>query len=110
MFCYQCQETAKNLGCVKKGVCGKDEETANLQDLLLHSLKGLAVVAELSKAHGIAQEDLSRVVSEALFVTVTNVNFNPQDIRVRIAKTVSFRDGLKGMLAAKRVAIPSEHP
>jgi hydroxylamine reductase len=46
MFCYQCQETARNTACTKRGVCGKIETTANLQDLLVYSLQGLAVFAE----------------------------------------------------------------
>ena len=50
MFCFQCQETAKNEGCTVKGMCGKPEETANLQDLLVYSLRGLAVYAEKAKA------------------------------------------------------------
>ena len=49
MFCYQCQETAKNTGCTIKGVCGKSEDTANLQDLLIFALKGLAVYGEKAK-------------------------------------------------------------
>ena len=54
MFCYQCQETAKNEGCTVKGMCGKPEETANLQDLLIYALRGLAVYAEKAKELGIS--------------------------------------------------------
>ena len=50
MFCYQCQEAAKNEGCTVKGMCGKPEETANLQDLLVYSLRGLAIYAEKTKS------------------------------------------------------------
>jgi len=49
MFCYQCQETAKNSGCTIRGVCGKTDQTANLQDLLIYILKGIAIYAEKDK-------------------------------------------------------------
>ena len=57
MFCFQCQETAKNTGCTIKGVCGKPEETANLQDLLIYALRGIAVYGEKAKALGIYDKE-----------------------------------------------------
>lgn len=92
MFCYQCQETAKNTGCTVRGVCGKTEETANLQDLLVFTLKGLSLYAETAAALPI---ETGRFVSHALFATLTNTNFNPDDISALIAEAQRLRDGLK---------------
>ncbi len=75
MFCYQCQEAAKNEGCTVKGMCGKSEETANLQDLLIFALRGVAVYAEKAKELGISDREDGLFVSQALFNTITNANF-----------------------------------
>jgi hydroxylamine reductase len=92
MFCYQCQEAAKNEGCTVKGVCGKQEDTADLQDLLIHVVKGIAVVAdkagEIDKATG-------RFMNEALFVTITNTNFDNEAIIEKIREGLKVRDELK---------------
>ena len=75
MFCFQCQETAKNTGCTIKGMCGKPEETANLQDLLLFVLRGMAVYGE--KLQELGQPDRSNddFVLQGLFPTITNANW-----------------------------------
>ncbi|HQJ09067.1 MAG TPA: hydroxylamine reductase, partial [Deltaproteobacteria bacterium] len=75
MFCYQCQETAKNTGCTVRGVCGKQEDTANLQDLLLFCLKGLAVCVRQSGSKADLNR-LGRFAVKAMFSTITNVNFD----------------------------------
>ncbi|WDP90676.1 MAG: hydroxylamine reductase [Desulfobacter sp.] len=81
MFCFQCQETAKNQGCTVKGVCGKENSTANLQDLLIFNLKGIAVIAEQSKAAGISvPASVPLFISHALFTTITNANFNDDNL------------------------------
>ncbi|MBN1835065.1 MAG: hydroxylamine reductase [Spirochaetales bacterium] len=80
MFCYQCQETAGNAGCTRKGVCGKDELTANLQDLLVYSLKGLAALARRKAAAGAEVSAEGALVMKALFATITNANFDPERI------------------------------
>ena len=81
MFCFQCQETAKNIGCTIKGMCGKEEETANLQDLLIFNLKGIAVIAEALKANGKpVGNEVGLFVSKALFTTITNVNFDDNSL------------------------------
>jgi hydroxylamine reductase len=81
MFCFQCQETAKNTGCTVKGMCGKAEETANLQDLLIFNLKGIAVIAEALQANGKrAGNEVGLFVSKALFTTITNANFNDDSL------------------------------
>jgi len=81
MFCFQCQETAKNQGCTIKGVCGKENDTANLQDLLIFNLKGIGVIASAAKAQGAeTPKDAGLFVAQALFTTITNTNFNEEKL------------------------------
>jgi len=81
MFCFQCQETAKNQGCTIKGVCGKENDTANLQDLLIFNLKGIAVIANAAKAQGAeTPKDVGLFVAQALFTTITNTNFDEENL------------------------------
>jgi hydroxylamine reductase len=84
MFCYQCEQTARGTGCTTAGVCGKDAETATLQDLLIHTAKGIAMWGHRARALGAADERIDRFVAEALFTTVTNVNFDADRIEWRI--------------------------
>ena len=76
MFCYQCEQTAKGEGCKTAGVCGKDASVAALQDLVIYQLKGIAFLANEARKLGVINEDLNRYAIEALFTTVTNVNFD----------------------------------
>ena len=78
MFCYQCEQTAKNEACTKLGVCGKKEDVAALQDLLIHTLKGLSLCAVEGHKVGIVDHDINVFTTEALFATVTNVDFIPE--------------------------------
>ncbi|MBU2431434.1 MAG: hydroxylamine reductase [Proteobacteria bacterium] len=81
MFCFQCQEAAKNQGCTIKGMCGKEETTAQLQDLLIYNLKGIGVIAGKVKAAGIdVPETAGLFVAQALFTTITNANFNDENL------------------------------
>jgi hydroxylamine reductase len=81
MFCFQCQETAKNQGCTVKGVCGKDEATSNLQDLLIFNLKGIGVIASAAKASGAPTNNKAGLfVCQALFTTITNANFDEKNL------------------------------
>ena len=81
MFCFQCQETAKNQGCTIKGVCGKENDTANLQDLLIFNLKGISVIATAAKAKGApTPKETGLFVARALFTTITNTNFNDENL------------------------------
>lgn len=92
MFCYQCQEAAKNIGCEIRGVCGKNEEVANLQDVLMYALKGLSSAVIQS---GIQVSDLKEINHEmvrSLFMTITNANFDESAIEDQIRKMVSLRD------------------
>ncbi|MCD6186871.1 MAG: hydroxylamine reductase [Desulfuromusa sp.] len=95
MFCFQCQEAAKNTGCEIVGVCGKKEDTAQLQDLLVFTLKGLAVVAAEAKKQGKRDASTGLFIAQGLFATITNANFDNARFVELIKATVSKRDGLK---------------
>ncbi len=95
MFCYQCEQTAKGEGCTKIGVCGKQPEVAALQDLLVYAVKGLSLYAVAAKKQGITDSVMDRFVCEAVFSTLTNVDFDPARFVPMIQKTVAYRDALK---------------
>lgn len=92
MFCYQCQETAGCSGCTKSGVCGKRPETAALQDLLIWTTKGLsAVTTQLSREGKTVDASVNHLITENLFTTITNVNFDDDTIRARIEATLETK-------------------
>ena len=96
MFCFQCQETAKGTGCTIKGVCGKEEITSNLQDLLIYNLKGIAVLSEGLKAQGFeVGYDVGRFISKALFTTITNANFDDNSLNHWIDQSLGLKKELK---------------
>ena len=101
MYCFQCQETAKNVACTVRGVCGKPEETANLQDLLIYMLKGIGVYAEKLKELGIRDRETGQFVAKALFVTITNSNFDNDDITAWIEEALDRRDSLRRRFLAE---------
>ncbi|MCD4693189.1 MAG: hydroxylamine reductase, partial [Calditrichales bacterium] len=76
MFCYQCQETSKNVGCTIKGVCGKKDDTANLQDLLIYVLRGISIFGEAAKERGNSNKEAGLFIAQSLFATITNANFD----------------------------------
>lgn len=95
MFCYQCQETARNTGCTVRGVCGKVENVAALQDLLIYTLKGISEI--VIKDH-VATElcgSLNIDVIESLFMTITNANFDEEAFESQIKKMIVARDGIR---------------
>jgi len=98
MYCFQCQETAKNTGCTVKGVCGKPEETADLQDLLIYVCKGISVYGEKLKEKGMVDKDAGRFICEALFSTITNVAWDDDLIIDRIKQALKVRDAVKEKL------------
>ena len=101
MFCYQCQETAQNIGCTKGGVCGKNAEVAGLQDVLIYVLKGLSLCEEKKQELGASYpEDNGPFIMKALFATVTNTNFDSQRISELIKEALRRRDDLYQMLIA----------
>jgi hydroxylamine reductase len=101
MFCYQCEQTAKGEGCTKIGVCGKNEKTAALQDLLIHALKGLSVVALEGRKLGLNDPKVNAFTCEGVFSTLTNVNFDPERIAALVRKAVACREDLKARITAK---------
>jgi len=95
MFCFQCQETAKNQGCTVKGVCGKPEETADLQDLLIYVCKGISIYGEKLKEMGAMDKNAAHFVCKALFTTITNVAWDDDVIIDRIKEGFKIRDALR---------------
>jgi len=95
MFCYQCQETAKNTGCTVKGVCGKNEEVANLQDLLIYTLKGISDIVVKGKVDISNFDKTNYEVLSSLFMTITNANFDDGHIEAQISKMIKLRDELR---------------
>ncbi|HOW35046.1 MAG TPA: hydroxylamine reductase [Candidatus Omnitrophota bacterium] len=95
MMCRQCEQTAKGQGCTVKGVCGKDSNTAILQDLLLHGLKGIAFFGKMARDLGVKEKKADLFLIEGLFTTVTNVNFDPERIAGMIRKSYTVRENLK---------------
>lgn len=99
MFCNQCQETAKNTACTIKGVCGKTEETANLQDLLLFASQGLAYLTVEARKQGIDTNMQSKHIVNNLFMTITNANFDGNLILNAVKETLRYRDELNQKLS-----------
>jgi len=91
MFCYQCEQTAKGTGCTASGVCGKDPETAALQDALVHVVKGLSMYAHRARGLGVSNREINVFTVEALFATLTNVNFDPERLRQMILRAAGLR-------------------
>jgi hydroxylamine reductase len=100
MFCFQCQETAKNVGCTVKGMCGKPEETANLQDLLIFVLRGIAVYGEKLKELGQPDRSNDTFVLQGLFATITNANWDDARFEAMIQDGLARRDQLKAKFLA----------
>jgi len=103
MFCYQCEQTAKGEGCTKVGVCGKQPDVAALQDLLIYTLSELSLYAVEGRKVGIIDRDINVFTIEALFATLTNVDFDPERFVILINKSVALRDSLKAKVKAAGV-------
>jgi hydroxylamine reductase len=95
MFCYQCEQTAKGTGCTVAGVCGKDSRTAALQDLLVYAVKGIAMYGHRARKLQALDRESDRFIIEALFSTVTNVNFDPERLSKLLNKAAIIRDRVK---------------
>lgn len=95
MFCFQCQETAKNTGCTIKGVCGKTDDTAKMQDLLVYVVKGVATLCFNARKIGIDYESVDKFVVESLFMTITNANFDTAKIVAKVREGLAIRENLK---------------
>jgi hydroxylamine reductase len=95
MFCYQCEQTYRGQGCVDLGVCGKDETTATLQDLLVYAAKGIAMYAHRARQAGASDPAIDSFVIDCLFATGTNVNFDPTRLASLIDRAAVVREQAK---------------
>ncbi len=102
MFCYQCEQTAKGQGCTIVGVCGKTPDVAALQDLLIYMLRGLSQLTLEARKVGAETEEISVFTCEALFATLTNVNFDPDSIIEYIRKAAELREQLRKKIQSAR--------
>jgi hydroxylamine reductase len=100
MFCFQCEQTAKGEGCTKIGVCGKKPDVAALQDLLIYAAKGIAQVAVEGAKVNVSDPEVNRFSCEAIFSTLTNVDFDPARFVTLINDAVKHRDALKAKVQA----------
>ena len=104
MYCSQCQETAKNMACTINGVCGKKEITANIQDLLMYACQGLSFATIEARKKGIDTNAESKHITNCLFMTITNANFDDKSLLKAIKECVKYRDALKS-----KITIPETH-
>jgi hydroxylamine reductase len=102
MFCYQCEQTSKGEGCQTQGVCGKDETIAALHDLLIHAVKGISVYAHHARLLGVADKrlrvcdpEVDAFVVEAVFATLTNVNFDKDRLVALIYEAAAMREAAR---------------
>lgn len=94
MFCNQCEQTVNSLACTHKGVCGKTEDVAHLQDCLVYALRGLAQTALKARVKGIIDDNVDNFTVRALFTTLTNVNFSEQDCHQAVLEVIAHRKSL----------------
>jgi hydroxylamine reductase len=109
MFCYQCEQTAQGEACTKVGVCGKQPDVAALQDLLTYALTGLSLVAVAGRKVGISDRDVNAFTCEALFSTLTNVNFDPARFVNLLKQCCALRDGLIGKIRSAGGKVDHSH-
>jgi hydroxylamine reductase len=109
MFCYQCQETAKGSGCTMRGVCGKTADVANLQDLLIYTLKGISAYALKAREAGIDTATADKFIMEGLFATITNANFDKEYFAALIKQGLAVREETKAALSNAGVTAKVSH-
>ncbi|NFI44940.1 hydroxylamine reductase [Clostridium botulinum] len=95
MFCYQCQEAASGRGCTVKGVCGKTEDIAKTQDLIIYVVKGIAIYSSQAREMGLNTSEADKFIVESLFSTITNANFDAKALNARVQKGLKIRQSLK---------------
>lgn len=110
MFCFQCQEAAKGIGCTIKGVCGKTSDVANLQDTLLFVLKGISWYNEKLRVQKLNPAKVDKFVFDGLFSTITNANFDKESFSKRIIKALQLRSELHSRCLAANIRLPKNHP
>jgi hydroxylamine reductase len=101
MFCYQCEQTARSTACTVKGVCGKVDDVAAIQDALVYALKGLAILAQRAEAEDLVPPDTYPFLAESIFMTLTNVNFDLEALAHTVRETAERREALKNALVKK---------
>ncbi|GKU30476.1 hydroxylamine reductase [Clostridium folliculivorans] len=107
MFCYQCEQTAGGKGCTKIGVCGKTPDIAAMQDLLIYQLKGISLYAnELLKNGEVIDKSVVSFVEDSLFMTLTNVNFDPADHMAKLKKSQEIKESLRKRVQAGKIQAP----
>ena len=102
MFCYQCQEASKGTGCNVKGVCGKTDDLALLQDLLVYQVKGIAQLTLRLEHLGEASPEADAFIIEALFATITNANFDEQHFIKVIQSAFELQEKLRSAIIASK--------
>lgn len=107
MFCEQCEQTAQGTGCITVGVCGKSANVAALQDLLIYALKGLSHLILIAQKNKIEIGQWELLIVEALFTTVTNVNFSEEKVSTFIKKVCKMRDEIKAKIDANNIKLDS---
>ena len=100
MFCYQCEQAAKGTGCTTLGVCGKQADLADLQDLFIFALQGLSIFAVEGRRVGVSDPEVNLFICEGIFSTLTNVNFDNERFAALIRRTVELRERLKAAVKA----------
>jgi hydroxylamine reductase len=98
MFCYQCQETAKGVGCSIRGVCGKTDDVANLQDLLIFVTKGISLYSTEARKKGIENDEVNKFIFDGLFMTITNANFDKAVFVEKVREGLKIREKIKAEL------------
>ncbi|HRT33130.1 MAG TPA: hydroxylamine reductase [Bacteroidales bacterium] len=101
MFCFQCQETSKNQGCTLQGVCGKTADVANLQDLLIYLCKGISHFSHPLRSMGYESAEVNKFITDSLFMTITNANFDKDRFVKRIREALVLRDNLRSLYVEK---------
>ncbi|WP_352404792.1 hydroxylamine reductase [Sporanaerobacter acetigenes] len=109
MFCYQCQETAKGKGCTMQGVCGKTSDVANLQDLLIYTLKGISILGLKADEIGMNIPEVNKILVDGLFMTITNANFDKDRFVKKIREALELREELKAQLKENGVELEELH-
>ena len=110
MFCYQCQETAKGSGCTNNGVCGKRADIANIQDLLIYLTKGISIYSTKARKLGIENKKVNQYIFGALFMTITNANFDQLAFTEKIKEGFATREEIKRQFLDAGGVIPENLP
>lgn len=98
MFCYQCQETANGTGCTIAGICGKKDDLANMQDLLVYVAKGIAIVHTEARELGLKHNKADEFIVNSLFMTITNANWDKNDFFTKVRTGLTIREEIKSSI------------